>query len=106
MKVFNITPEYKKIYRELVVQDLLFEKVKFDCFADGVFTFSVIKGDVRNEFSFICDDMFTSEITALDILQLKRITYFQHGIYLREEGGDWIREDRVEWAFYLNTNIN
>ena len=79
--MFNKTEEYKLIKRELEVIKSINKIAKFSCFGDSIITYSLKDGAINHEFNIIADDTFFYEMTIIDLLSLKRITYFSHSIY-------------------------
>lgn len=93
--MFRYTERYKDIKNEL--SEILQEKTTFSCFVDGLFCFEIEHEGALHEFKFLCDDAIRQGATVEELLHLKRMQYFEHSIYLKEEGKPWELGISVGW---------
>ena len=80
------------IKQELKIRDIdIYNQIaKFVCFSDNVFTYvyTIHMSELnteKHEFCFICDDILLSEMTIENLLNLKRLSFFSHRVYLNDE---------------------
>ncbi len=83
--MFNKTQEFKTIKKELEKVKALDEYALFECFGDSIATFGYRDGGTYHQFCVICDDHFSREIQISDLLELKRISFFSHAIFLEQQ---------------------
>jgi hypothetical protein len=103
--MFKKTKEFNKIMQELEAINILSKVAVFECFEDSVATFGYKDNETYHEFNFICDDGFTSEMKIEELLTLKRITYFNHCIFLEHPDKIEIIAE-VMWSAYENSSLN
>jgi len=58
---------------------------EFKSYNDGIFSYYTTKEDVKHELCVICDDVLLSKMSLMDIVNLKRITYFSASAFLESE---------------------
>lgn len=96
--MFKESEEYAKIKKELETINLINEVAAFESFADDIFTFSFEEDDIMHEFNIICDDVILKDMSIESLLELKRVSYFSHSIFLRNKYDDFSLEARVTWS--------
>lgn len=103
--MFKNTEQFNDIIQELKAEKILSEVARFECFDDSIATFSYTDADIYYEFNFVCDDTFFREMKISELLKLKRITYFNFGIYdkpieeYRKMGG-------IKYSSYNTSGLN
>jgi hypothetical protein len=81
---FKESKEYNEILIDLVDANFkLTELATFACHADNIATYSIEQGNFHYEFNIIADETFLSEMELDELLNLKRVKYFQYSIYLQ-----------------------
>jgi hypothetical protein len=103
--MFNKTYEFQKIKKELETIKVLDDWALFECYGDSIATFGLRKDGAYHQFNVICDDSFSREIMISDLLELKRVTFFSHAIFLKSEKADK-KIASVTWSFYENNSLN
>ncbi len=84
--MFNKTKEYKEIKEELNRENLLNRVANFESFTDGFFMFYLKDNNsITHEFLIKCDDTVLRDMTTYDLINLKRIEYFNHTVYLDKD---------------------
>lgn len=104
--MFKITPEFRKIKKELETIKVLNKIALFECYADSIATFGFRENSTYHQFNIICDDYFLREMMISDLLDLKRITFFSHTIFLEQQGKDEEQIASVSWALCENNGLN
>ena len=77
-KLIAFLEEAKK---EMILNNVYYSKAKFSCFSDNIFTYSYSNHSHLFTFDIICDDTLFDKMTIKDLLSVKRIGYFDNGIY-------------------------
>tara|TARA_R110000765_G_scaffold84474_1_gene163410 strand:+ start:1427 stop:1747 length:321 start_codon:yes stop_codon:yes gene_type:complete len=90
---FKKSEEYIKIKEELELNNIIIKEFKLEVVQNGVIVFSLKDGDVLHNFSIIADDTFFSKMSALDLMNLKRVKFFNHVIYINDK-----KESEVRWS--------
>ena len=77
----------KEIKKEL--SNLLNHKIKFRCYADGMFTFTMKLENVIHEINISAENsiIFRNE-TVKELLEIEHITFFEHSIYIIDQDGN------------------
>jgi hypothetical protein len=104
--MFNKTYEFQKIKKELEAINALDEYALFECYGDSIATFGFRKYSAYHQFCVICHDSFSREIQLADLLELKRITFFSHAVFLEKLGTADERLDSVSWSMYESSGLN
>ena len=82
MEQFKESKAYEEIIKEL--QHLKIEKdtANFDCYVDGLFCYYYKQDEIYlHEFCIVCDDIMLANMPILELLNLKGVKYFKHGVY-------------------------
>ncbi len=78
--------ELKEIENELKIRGIWEYEAKFACYDCGIFTYHVeLPNDELHQFCFICDDTLLSELPVNQLLTLKRMSFFDHAVYIQGE---------------------
>ena len=78
---FQTTDGYSKITRLLMSELDDVTIFKFCCFNDGIITYGYTDDDMYFEISIIADDTLLAEMELIDLLELKRVEYFDVAVY-------------------------
>lgn len=70
-----------EIYENMVMLDVIRDPASFSCYHDGIMTFEIRKGHIDVQMSIICDDFMSNEEEAIDLINMKRITYFDLSVF-------------------------
>lgn len=70
--------EFEKEFRKV---GIYYKKCSFSCYESEVFTYSVKKDKTLFEISFICDDTLLKNMTCKELLDLKRISFYNVRIF-------------------------
>ena len=104
--MFNKTYEFQKIKKELETIKALDKYALFECYDDSIATFGFREDSTYHQFCVICDDSFSREIQVSDLLELKKITFFSHTVFLQQPRiADEIVAS-VSWSMYENSLLN
>ncbi len=71
----------EEVKKEMFLNKVYYSKAKFSCFSDNIFTYVYSNHSLIFEFNIICEDTLFDKMTIKDLLSLKRIGYFDNGIY-------------------------
>jgi hypothetical protein len=104
--MFNKTHEFRKIKKELENIKALNKWALFECYIDSIATFGFRENSTYHQFNIICDDGFSREMMISDLLDLKRITFFSHTIFLEQQKKADERIASVSWSIYENSGLN
>lgn len=104
--MFNKTYEFQKIKKELETIKALDKYALFECYIDSIATFGYRENGTYHQFNVICDDGFSREIQISDLLELKRITYFSHTVFLEQSRKAEEKVASVSWSMYENSGLN
>jgi len=106
MEQFNQSEEYKYIISDLKQFDIINDVCTFECFTDGIATFSLIKDKFYHEFSFITDRDFMREMEVDELLTLKGLIFFGHRIfnYENNECNEFL--DSITWTMRRPFKLN
>ncbi len=104
--MFNKTHEFRKIKKELETIKALNKWALFECYGDSVATFGFSENSTYHQFNIICDDSFSREMMISDLLELKRITFFSHTIFLMQSRKADEQIASVSWSMYENSCLN
>ena len=104
--MFNKTYEFQKIKKELFTIKALDKYALFECYGDSIATFGFRENSTYHQFCVICDDDFSREIHVSDLLELKRITFFSHTVFLEQSRKPDERVASVSWSMYENSGLN
>lgn len=106
--MFKITPEFRKIKKELETIKALNKIALFECYADSIATFGFRENSNYHQFNIICDDcfLFLREMMISDLLNLKRITFFSYTIFPEQQGKDEEQLVSVSWSLHENNGLN
>jgi hypothetical protein len=104
--MFNKTLEFNKIKKELETIKVLDKWALFECYADSVATFGFRENSTYHQFNIICDEGFSREMMISDLLELKRITFFSHTIFLEQKRKADEQIASVSWSMYENIGLN
>jgi hypothetical protein len=104
--MFNKTYEFQKIKKELETIKALDKYALFECYGDSIATFGYCENGTYHQFCVICDDDFSREIQISDLLELKRITFFSHTIFLEQQRKVDEQIASVSWSMYENSGLN
>lgn len=102
--MFNKTYKFQKIKKEL--ETILEKYAIFECYGDSIATFGFYEDRVYHQFCVICDDSFSREIQICDLLELKRITFFSHTVFLTQPRKADEKVASVTWSMYENSGLN
>ena len=91
---FERSEERQRMIKELTYTKLMDKKVKFSCYHDGIMVFELKEEDkTLHNFSVICDDDFWKGMTVTNLLESKKVGYFEHSVYLIDRAygvdGNW-----------------
>jgi len=70
-----------EVKKEMILNKVYYSKAKFSCFSDNIFTYSYSNHSYLFTFDIICEDTLFDKMTIKDLLEIKRIGYFDNGIY-------------------------
>lgn len=104
--MFKITKEFHKIKKELETIKALDKWAVFECYIDSVATFGFRENSTYHQFNIICDDGFSYTMMISDLLELKRITFFSHTIFLEQSRKADEQIASVSWSMYENSGLN
>ena len=104
--MFNKTQEFSKIKKELETIKALDKWALFECYMDSVATFGFREDSTYHQFNIICDDSFSREMLISDLLELKRITFFSHTVFLEQSRKADEKIASVYWSMYENSGLN
>ena len=104
--MFNKTHEFRKIKKELETIKALNKWALFECYIDSIATFGFRENSTYHQFNIICDDGFSREMMISDLLDLKRITFFSHTIFLEQQRKADEQIASVSWSLYENSSLN
>jgi hypothetical protein len=79
---FGKSKERTQILNECSKNNILESNTVFECFNDRMFTYGIEKNNVYHEFTFQSEDTLLRELSVIDLLNLKRIKYFEHVVFL------------------------
>jgi hypothetical protein len=71
----------EELKKEMILNKVYYSKAKFSCFSDNIFTYSYLNHSYLFTFDIICEDTLFDKMTIKDLLSVKRIGYFDNGIY-------------------------
>lgn len=71
----------EEVKKEMFLNKVYYSKAKFSCFSDNIFTYVYSNHTLMFEFNIICEDTLFDKMTIKDLLSVKRIGYFENGIY-------------------------
>ena len=71
----------EELKKEMILNKVYYSKAKFSCFSDNIFTYSYSNHSYLFTFDIICEDTLFDKMTIKDLLSVKRIGYFDNGIY-------------------------
>jgi len=83
---FKDTVEYKEIKQECYLEGILNKTAHFECYSDNIFTYSIMNNNVRHQFSVIAEEFYLSEMQVIELINLKRVKYFEHSIEIKDDG--------------------
>ena len=104
--MFNKTYEFQKIKKELNTIKAMEKYALFECYGDSIATFGFVQKSTYHQFCLICDDNFSREIMISDLLDLKRITFFSHTVFLQQQQKADEKIGCVTWSMYENSGVN
>lgn len=104
--MFKKTHEFRKIKKELETIKALNKWASFECYIDSIATFGFRENSTYHQFNIICDDGFSREMMISDLLDLKRITFFSHTIFLEQQRKADEQIASVSWSLYENSGLN
>lgn len=73
-----------EVKKEMLISKILYNKAKFSCFSDNIFTFEYSNHSTYWEFNIICDDSIFRNMTIKNLLELKNIKYFENSVYCKK----------------------
>ncbi|CAB4136398.1 hypothetical protein UFOVP584_51 [uncultured Caudovirales phage] len=71
----------QQIEKEFRLVGIYYKKSKFACYSDGLFTYKLKHQNTIFEISFIADDTLLDKLTCKELLELKRIEFYQVRIF-------------------------
>lgn len=71
----------QEVEKEFRLVGIYYKKAKFACYSDGEFTYKIKHQNTIYEINFIADDTLLDKLTCKDLLELKRIEYYQVRIF-------------------------
>ena len=78
MNIFKASKEYKSILEYLKKENILNDVATFECYADQMFDYSLIKNDKSYNFTILAEDeSFVREQSIEWLMDLKRVYYFE-----------------------------
>ena len=104
--MFKRSEEYAKIKKELEIIKALNKWALFECYIDSIATFGFREDSTYHQFNIICDDIFSRGMMISELLDLKRITFFSHTIFLGQQKKADERIASVSWSMYENSGLN
>ena len=104
--MFQITEEYAKIKQELEAIDALQENAVFECFGDSMATFGLKHRGAYYEFCIICEDDYSRSMMVADLLTLKRVTFFNYKVYLKEDQFEFKPNIGILWSLNDINSLN
>lgn len=85
------------IRKECEIANILHLVAKFTSYNDSIFGYEVVINDTEmHEFTFICDDTLLSEMKVEELLNLRRLAFFSHRVFIDGEcigGKDAVSND-------------
>lgn len=95
---FKDSKYYQDVFNEFSVCNILESNFNFECSDSNIFTFGLHHQDVYHEVNFKTDDTVMSEMTGLELINLKRISFFNHRVFLLEEDGKKSVAGQIKWT--------
>lgn len=77
----------KEIIEEFKLINLMDKTAVFACFDEGMFTYMVDDDVLIHEISFHAEDTLLDKMKVSDLVNLKRLEYFDHRIFAKEGFG-------------------
>jgi hypothetical protein len=75
----------EKVRKEMLLNKVLYSSAKFECFTDNMFIYGYSNKNLYFQFTIICDDTLLSKMTINELLNLKRIKFFESKIFDKKE---------------------
>ena len=97
---------FDEIRKEMKLNGSWRDVAHFSCFADGVFTYEIIQGNIHTELNIISDDMFFSTENPIELMRKKEITYFEHSVYIFNNGEELKKIGSKKYVAYENIDFN
>ena len=83
-----------EVKKEMLLNNVYYKKAKFKCFDSNMFSYYYSNHSIIFEFNFICEDTLLDKLTVKEILELKRITFFESSLFdkktMKKLGGTYI----------------
>ena len=95
---FKESEAYKCIIKECKDSNIMNKKAKFSCLVDGITEYHYVDDNVTYMFTFICDDDIVRKMEIEWILDLKRVSYFELEVLIRDESGDITARDSRRYS--------
>lgn len=71
----------QEVEKEFRLNGIYYKKAKFACYDSNVFTYLVKHDNTTFEISFIADETLLDKMTCKELLELKRIGFYQVRIF-------------------------
>lgn len=101
MGLFQTTPEFYDIEKEIMMCSIHDKIAKFECFSDNIATFSCYSDSTHHEFNVIGLTEFLSEMQIQELINEPDITYFSHSIFY---GGE--KQGERIWSLRTDFGVN
>lgn len=107
MEHFKSTNQYQDILRECKLSNIMRKKAYFQCFVDGIMEYELLDGNVKHVFNLWCDtENWLKDMEVEWLLDMKRVEYFEHAIFMKDSNGDWKLEDSREFRYLPQQELN
>ena len=104
--MYQSTHQYSTTKKMLSDIHILYEYASFESYNDSIFTFGYTEDNNYHQFNVICDDMLLSEMMCSELIELKRITYFSHSIFIQYDlEPDHLLSENV-WSMHDVNGLN
>lgn len=103
--MITITKEYAEIVNECKLNGIMDKVANFHCYADEILTYQITHDNVKHEFNIIADSDFFRDELVSELLESKRVEYFEHAIYLLD-GEDWVFSSRKTFNIRALGGVN
>ena len=72
---------FEEVKKEMILNGVYYKKAKFQCFNDNMFTYGYSNHSTFFEFTFMCEDTLLDKMTIKELLELKKIVWFDNRIF-------------------------
>ena len=91
--MFRDTRDYEYLVNLFTSKGIIDKALEFSCYTDSIMMFELLNQGYRFEFSIIADAEYWRGITLIELMETKRVHFFEFSEFL----SDGEETDRIVW---------